>query len=301
MSQNHRLLVGRDHYALKVHRPPMDAARVREMHRVMSFAARQGIPVAEPLLTQVVAGYVCSIYAFARGTHPGKYRGTHAHAEAMGDMLGRMHVVLDEFHSTDPKPDAAALWKLVRPSAALAQVERLRVSLVGHDRGVRIEIGRTLDAYEKLFRSEHWRGGRCQDLAIAVCHGDFHSGNILLCGDSITAVLDWEKAGWDFRCGEVCSSLIFNCRENSSELHWPRIATYLRAYRRHRALDDIPGGFLLKSCFSSYVLGLWTIEQYLGGRRDYRSCIAGRLVMAQRLATYRREYSRRIAELCARG
>lgn len=104
-------------------------------------------------------------------------------AEDLGRELAKIHAVLDP--RRDPPPSLAFLGP-PEPEPAPAEIARLRESLDG--------IGAKRPAIE-------W-GLRWAERAAPVCpaptlvHRDFRTGNYMVDEAGLTAILDWEFAGW---------------------------------------------------------------------------------------------------------
>lgn len=104
-------------------------------------------------------------------------------AETLGRELAKIHAVLDP--RDGPPPDLAFLGP-AETEPARAEIARLRASL---DR-----VGAHRPAIEWGLRWGEVRAPACP--APTLVHRDFRTGNYMLDGDGLTAVLDWEFAGW---------------------------------------------------------------------------------------------------------
>jgi aminoglycoside phosphotransferase (APT) family kinase protein len=109
-------------------------------------------------------------------------------AERLGGELGRLHRVTPGTLAAHAEGDVHRLdfLPLPRPSPALAQIARYRAMLDRH--------GRPRPAME-------W-GLRWLELAapppgpLVLSHQDFRTGNYLVDGSGLVAILDWEFCGW---------------------------------------------------------------------------------------------------------
>ena len=104
-------------------------------------------------------------------------------AETLGRELAKIHSVLDPRERLPP--DLAFLGP-PEPEPARAEISRLRASLDG--------IGAHRPAIEWGLRWAEVRAPACR--APTLVHRDFRTGNYMLDGDGLTAVLDWEFSGW---------------------------------------------------------------------------------------------------------
>ncbi|MCJ2095884.1 phosphotransferase family protein [Methylobacterium sp. J-072] len=103
-------------------------------------------------------------------------------AETLGRELAKIHATLD------PRalPGGLAFLGAPEPDPARAEIARLRASLDG--------IGVRRPAIEWGLRWGEVRAPACP--APTLVHRDFRTGNYMVDGSGLTAVLDWEFAGW---------------------------------------------------------------------------------------------------------
>lgn len=104
-------------------------------------------------------------------------------AEALGRELAKIHAVLDP--QRDPPPALAFLGS-PEPDPARAEIARLRANLDG--------IGARRPAIEWGLRWAETAAPACR--APALVHRDFRTGNYMVDESGLTAILDWEFAGW---------------------------------------------------------------------------------------------------------
>jgi aminoglycoside phosphotransferase (APT) family kinase protein len=104
-------------------------------------------------------------------------------AEDLGRELAKIHDTLD---AREAPPAALAFLGAPEADPAGAEIARLRASLDG--------IGASRPAIEWGLRWGEVRAPRCP--APTLVHRDFRTGNYMVDGAGLTAVLDWEFAGW---------------------------------------------------------------------------------------------------------
>jgi homoserine kinase type II len=117
------------------------------------------------------------------------------------------------------------------------------------------------------------------DLPTALCHGDFHPGNIIWRGYAIASVIDWEFAGVRPRLFDTANCLGCVAAEDPRALVWGLAPALLRTLRDGQCLDDQSLALL-----PELVLGLrlaWMSEWL---RRDDREMIAMELRLMRLLA-----------------
>ncbi len=157
---------------------------------LLRAAHAAGVTVPEPLLlcdTAAVTGAPFFVMRRASGSasgHANAKRAAAAGGDAMlaaahGRELARIHAVRpprDDLGFLGPPPADAM--------AAFIAEQRARLDAAGTPR----------PALEWALRFLETRAPPSH--AATLCHRDFRSGNIMLDGPRITAVLDWEFAGW---------------------------------------------------------------------------------------------------------
>lgn len=104
-------------------------------------------------------------------------------AEDLGRELAKIHDALD---AREPLPAALAFLGAPDADPARAEIARLRASLDG--------IGARRPAIEWGLRWGEMRAPDCPSTTLV--HRDFRTGNYMVDGTGLTAVLDWEFAGW---------------------------------------------------------------------------------------------------------
>lgn len=117
-------------------------------------------------------------------------------AEDLGRELATIHGVLDP--RQDPPPALGFLGP-PEPDPAQAEIVRLRNSLDG--------IGASRPAIEWGLRWAEATAPACE--APALVHRDFRTGNYMVDETGLTAILDWEFAGW----GDPAQDLGWFCAE----------------------------------------------------------------------------------------
>ncbi|MDP4025261.1 phosphotransferase family protein [Methylobacterium sp. NEAU 140] len=104
-------------------------------------------------------------------------------AEDLGRELAKIHGVLDP---REAPPAGLAFLGAPEPDPARAEIARLRASLDG--------IGARRPAIEWGLRWGEIRAPACP--APSLVHRDFRTGNYMVDASGLTAILDWEFAGW---------------------------------------------------------------------------------------------------------
>lgn len=285
-------------FLFKAYRPEMPRAKVDDMHRMMAHVSRRGIPVSLPVATFEIGTHAAALYPFVEGTHPERFGKKARPIRAMGEMLGRVDAALDAFRPAGKKPTSleVARWN---PDAMVREMEEIRASLRGRPKSIRDEVERVLSAYEGVLPRGDWNTRRFAKLPVRVCHNDYHIKNLLVRGGAVIAVLDWEKAGWDWRGFEVFRSVMFNCRGSARGLDWKLIAPYLRGYKRFTTLNALERELAFDCGFNKAFFSLWAAKQYAAGNRQVRDNMTRRSRALPFLFAHREEFRERVAKLLA--
>jgi len=166
----------------------------REEFRLLEAAHAAGVRVPEPVGFCDDAGVIGAPFALM-GLVAGVGLGPRiakdltlggdreALAEDLGRELAKIHGVLDP--RQDPPPALAFLGP-PEPEPARAEITRLRENLDG--------IGAKRPAIEWGLRWAEAAAPSCP--APALVHRDFRTGNYMVDEAGLTAILDWEFAGW---------------------------------------------------------------------------------------------------------
>jgi len=274
----------------------MPREKVEETHRLMAHAAHRGIPVSLPIATFAINNRVAALYPFVEGEHPSRDGVGIRRAGAMGEMLGRLDRALGSFHPLVPKPLslAVATWD---PNVLTKEMGDIRSALHGKSWRVKDGVEQTLLAYETILSAGDWDKKRFRKLPVHVCHNDFHTQNILMRDTSVTAVLDWEKSGWDWRGYELFRSVMFNCRGGRQSLDWRLIGPYVRGYAKFVKLTSLESELAFDCGFNKAFFSLWAARQYVAGRVEMRDNMLRRARALPYLFKNRAVYAERIAGL----
>jgi len=186
-------------WVLKVHhRRGTDGDRLAETHRFVEFLARQGYPAPPPQpaasgRTLVDAsGPLCALLPFVEGTpfEPGRRDQLLPAARS----LGQLHQLAREFRPAASPPAGAAIRRILGH-------KRRELALVrGHlPPDLALRLSDCLQAAESL-------PARGPGIMI---HGDFRAQNMLFRGDSVCAVLDFDRAEPAQRLMDLAYAMVF--------------------------------------------------------------------------------------------
>ena len=188
---------------MRVYKNTADSRRVRYEHTVLaalaerplSFRVAAPIPAAGGETVVSLEGGLAALFPRLEGERV--ERSSLVHARACGVALAELHAALrridpgpapslarygdlDQIHANVPDP-----WALPR---ALPLEEPVRVRFTGI-------LERLRERVPYLYAT----------LPHQLCHNDFSPGNLLMRGDAVGAVLDFEFVGPDLRALDVCT------------------------------------------------------------------------------------------------
>lgn len=295
LNQNMVVTAAKEKLLLKVYRPKIDDEKVREIHRMMRHCANAGIPVPSVLTQKMIGGFHVVLCPFILGEHPSRFENNNVRIKKMGEMLASVELALKSFRSRAEKPTSRMLanWD---PEGFLKEIGSIRRGLRSHPVSLRREVGHDLDVTQRIVERGDWSAKHFLALPVRLIHGDYHIKNILFRKNKIVAVLDWEKAEWNWLGFEVGRSIMFNCRRNKGTINWSLAETYVKSYRRvYGPWTDLERALAFECGFRKLLFSLWAIKAYVAGDRDMRTHVDRRIALTQTLADHRDEYAERLA------
>lgn len=299
LNQNHRIQAKSGTFVLKVYRPEFTAKELEEMHAVMEFVRTKEIPVATLVDHLEVGAHQVGLYTYLSGSNPSLYSRSLSRIAAIGDQLGRIHAALGlyvterklKFPTTDP-----ALPTL---EEKLQKIERLCEQTSRERPPHSKQFLTILKRYTTRLTSRTWDVHAFDALPRHLCHGDFHTKNILFTGAALSGVLDWEKQGWGGHAFELMRSIIVNCRATQASLNWQSVKTYVQSYKQQQALTALECQLAFPFVFQKMMFGTWAEEQYLKGQHELWSNIQRRHDINEYLFRHEQAFSERMGKLLA--
>jgi Ser/Thr protein kinase RdoA (MazF antagonist) len=194
-----------DEFVLRIHRnaipPTYEHAVLRSLGR-LSFAVPVPVPAGEETAVRGnLNGHpvLASLSRRIPGEHP--VRGNARQAEACGRALGELDHALAALDPAElPQPH---VWD-GDLTAIHPRVPNVDAVINGVPAAYRTDVARILNGIRPR-----------RDLPQQIIHGDFATTNVLLAGERVTAILDFETAGPGWRAMEL--ELM---REATSLVHW---------------------------------------------------------------------------------
>lgn len=193
---------------------------------VKAHLASRGIPCPAPQQTKAgrliatVAGKPCAIVSFLNGVSP--KRPSAADCQAIGQMLGRMHMALADFPSQRANALGRFAWRgLIAPR--VEAVEQLQPNLAN-------TIAKDLDLIEQL-----WPEGLPQ----GVIHADLFPDNALLLDHQVGGIIDFYFACTDALAYDIAVCLNAWCFEPDRSFNLTKSRALLQGYQGVRALTPL--------------------------------------------------------------
>lgn len=250
-----RLESERGTFVLRLSHPSSTPDSVAYEHALMRFMRRHLPQVPEPLTARdgstcfLCDGRVVSLFEWMPGEIADRERAA-VRAEA-ARVLARLHQAALRYPDASPRPryppvrdldwDRNRQWDWEAVRAFLCPRARGRGAAIldeteGEEAALRREIAaRRLQIEQEREELRDWvarlaASGR--PLLFAPTHGDYYRGSLLVEGDRITAVLDWDECQPEWLAWELARALWEFCKcKQSHTLQTVRVPTFLQAYR----------------------------------------------------------------------
>ena len=226
-----------DRYVLRVYRN-LEIDHVEREHRLLEALVAAGASFAVPVALATLEGETivptsdgpAAMYELLPG-EPVQPNDEHTFLR-LGAALGEMMDVLSRL----PRDLAPANWRA--PLSGVHPAVPDVADLVDELRRVAPDAS-GLDVFAETW-AETDRRYLELDLPCQICHLDFAPGNVLIDGGRVTAIIDWEIAGWDIRVNDYVAGLVqstdrrdeeeafargFASRFTLSEAEWDAVPT----------------------------------------------------------------------------
>ena len=218
---------------LRGHRRP-DRAAVEFEHAAMDTARAAQVPAPKPLCSatgDVVVAHErrwWSLLTWMAGDQPARGTHTSEQANAMGAMLGRVHIALESLPS--PLPPS-------RPAEPTAETIRRAGELLSHIEGLTDAGPDEAAAHRWLTSQRDWLRRHADDPepnrgAQQTIHGDYHDANVVFEADAVSGVIDWDKAD----SGSPLEELL-RAAHLSFSLEPQRCRAFVAGYRTVRTVE----------------------------------------------------------------
>jgi len=218
-------------YFLRVYRTNAFPREANEFEaELLNYLHLQGFPVAYPIAKKS-GGFISEVCvsegiryilvtALAEGVEP-DYQ-ILDHCRLVGGSLAQMHLSSAEFKTTYRRQELNLQWLLEDSLTTIqAYLSHLPdkftiVDAVGH---------KVRDAVESVGE---------ELLEFGICHGDFHGGNLHLCGNKVTQ-FDFEECAFIFRIYDLATFKWGECRGEQGHARW---SAFVDGYKAIKPISE---------------------------------------------------------------
>ncbi len=254
---------------LRFLRKERDPERVLLEHRVMEHAASAGIPVPLPQLAAGrpfvrVGDRLVQLYPWVDGRHAGA---STADAAALGAMQAATHRALSGFSDAELLAVGSAGradWDTDQAIQVLSRVDDL-IRYYPSPGETQLRIQEDLRFQLQLLESSEPRPpSDFSDLQPMLCHGDYHTRNVLLDNaGQVSAVVDWEIASLIPPVFELLRAISF-----SNYLDPPLLGAYLSGYASRGRLSAEECAIGVELWWQRRLHGTWVyLQRFIEGNR----------------------------------
>lgn len=249
-----------------------DVAVLRREHHLTRTLAAQGLPAIAPLSTAsgaswVEAGGLHALFPAAEGVQVEPSALSVDHAEAAGEMLGRLHLAMAGIE-TQGFRRLTLRWpgdRWVARLEALASKIRDRDPLSAEDEIALARVEAQRDWLADPACGHHYEPA----YAAQAIHGDYHHGNLFFLDGRVSGVIDWEQTAVMPRAFEAAraTTYMFDMEPGLS-------AAFLRRYSQisGAGLAELDDGAAAWGCMRDH--WVWAVEEiYLHGNERARTFI----------------------------
>ncbi|QKW20734.1 phosphotransferase [Kitasatospora sp. NA04385] len=279
LNRGYRVTTGDGTYFLKCYVDRATAGRpaITAQHRATTALAARGLPVPAPLAARdgrtVTAhgGRLFALYPWVAGNHRHGTALDPARCGELGTLLGALHGALAEVCAPLRQPDGVLGAEVEETRRIVAELRALARAHRPYDAFDRCAEEHLTERLELLDAHRHRRPGPADAPPTGWTHGDFHGLNVLHLGDTVSAVLDWDKLAPHPVAEEAvrAATLLFNDRA-TGVLDLPRVRHWARAYRATGAADAEQVARAVHRVWWERLNDLWML-QWRYQRRDHRA------------------------------
>lgn len=246
MNRNWRVDTAVGSFAVKQIRD-VDAAQAMFQHGVTRRLADGGLPVPAPLETPagrtvaVVGGQPYAVLPWVDGEHLPPLAWTAEQCGQVGELLGRIHLLLREVRPAGPAAVRPQVPDLAMMEEKVDRYLELVAQRVQPDAFDAFVVERLVQRRALLARIGELRPDGAVELVPAgYTHGDFHDLNLLFVGGRIGAVVDWDRLGVRSWCYELAraATLMFGYGDERG-MDLVRTAAFAAGYT---AVTGVTGG-----------------------------------------------------------
>ncbi|GII78438.1 hypothetical protein Sru01_34200 [Sphaerisporangium rufum] len=246
MNPNWRLETGRGVFALK-QIVDVTLSKARRSLQVLGVLGAEGLPVCVPRLVDTdpvveidERGYC--LLEWANGAHRQGTSLNLSETRDLGELVGRIHLVLASPATGLDRPTVAPRAKVTTPKAALEDAERFLDVIKSLDEAGPFDV----DTRHRLERRKVLINTRAErrpmdEVPIGPAgwtHGDLQPFNLLWHDGEITAVLDWDRLAVRPYAEEVVRTAQVQFTNDEGCLDLRRISAFVAGYRSIVTITD---------------------------------------------------------------
>ncbi|MGK4582058.1 phosphotransferase enzyme family protein [Kitasatospora sp. HPMI-4] len=240
LNRGYRITTGSGRYFLKCYVDHVTATRtaITAQHRASRDLHALGLPTPSPLpalggrTVTSYGGRLFALYPWVAGRHRHGTELTCGQSAGLGELLGRIHGSLGKVCAPVPQPAGHGTAEPAETVLLVGELRRRIARTEAYGPFDALAEQRLAERLELIALYRHRRPAPESAPPTGWTHGDFHGLNLLYRGESLAAVLDWDKLGTRPQAEEAvrAATLIFNDRE-SGVLDLVRVRRYSQAYR----------------------------------------------------------------------
>ncbi|MEV4116993.1 phosphotransferase [Nonomuraea sp. NPDC049695] len=281
MNRNWEIIAGQQRYVLKriLAIPP---AAAREIHAALSFVATCSIPVCLPIRS--LAGHsVVDVddrsYCLVRWVGGAHLAGEDLSLPAvarLGRLVGRIHQALARMPATcEPRPISSpadtVMGEAAKTTQTIMEIERVITSLADptpYDLHILRLLRRRADL---LHLYAHLRPARQAEVPSRWVHGDLNNRNLLFRGQTVAAVLDWDRMRLSTYADEIVQAGLSLFRSRTGAVDVAKIAAFVAAYRTIVDMESAELAEAVSRRWWKRLTDVWPAEfRYLRGEPSER-------------------------------
>ena len=258
-NQNYRAQTNSGLVFVKAHRANRTPERVEREQAAIRWAARAGLPVAEPLAAPsgesllFAHGRFWSVYPWLEGHTWQRGAISAPRAHALGALQGRVQATLRAYPPEGLPNNSELTWDTPTSIEVLRELEPLVA-----EHGTELEQRWVRHQRELLESGVAIPCASYEGLALQPTHGDFHERNIMLgADDQVLAIVDWERFCLQPPAFEVLCGASFMLL-----LEEPLLRAYLEGYRTNAKLESSTAERCVEAWWQSALHNTWALRDY---------------------------------------
>lgn len=278
-------------------------------HGLLLTLQARGLSVGAPLPDRqgqtwtVVNHLPVEVFPWTVGEHREGISLSERECVALGELLGQIHQLLDEFGG--PQPQSFFL-PTVPVQPALTQADRLLKLARAHQ--PQDDFDRVAEAY-LTFTIEQLHG-HPDGAAVETCltpwqltHGDFHQWNVIFGQDGQMTVVDWDRVRVQPRLSEVVRTLVLWLHDPATgAIDVERAGWVVRGYTSHAPVDQGALAQMVEHYWWNKLTDLWIPQRhYLRGNTGADDLLERTLGWFRWLAEHRRAFGESLEAAASHG